>query len=80
MRNQYKIEDSTQINIKEYDFLIWHLNREELKKYKGCTIVDMPGFNSGIQEHNKAILRYAGNLKVVKYILKTSTDSHPKFL
>ena len=60
VRNQYKIEDSTQINIKEYDFLIWHLNREELKKYKGCTIVDMPGFNSGIQEHNKAILRYAG--------------------
>lgn len=60
VKKQYAIEESAQINIKEYDFLIWHLNREELKKCKGCTIVDMPGFNSGIQEHNKAILRYAG--------------------
>lgn len=59
-KKQYKIEENAQINIKEHDFLIWHLNREELKKYEGCTIVDMPGFNSGIQEHNKAILRYAG--------------------
>ena len=59
-KKRYELKESAQINIEEYDFLIWHLNREELKKYQGCTIVDMPGFNSGIQEHNKAILRYVG--------------------
>lgn len=59
-KKSYTIAEREQIDIKEWDYLIWHLKREELERYNGCSIVDMPGFNSGLQEHNKAILRYAG--------------------
>ena len=36
------------------------INAENLKDVGNAIIVDMPGFNSGIANHNKAILRYAG--------------------
>lgn len=65
--SRYTLADANKIDVKQYDFLIWHLNCEELKRYGECTIVDMPGFNSGIEEHNKAILRYVG--KENAYIL-----------
>lgn len=71
-KERYVLEDISLIDVKKYDYLIWHLNREELKKYKECIIVDMPGFNSGIQEHNKAILQYAG--KGDAYILVIDCD------
>lgn len=61
VKKRYLMENVAQIESKLYDYLIWHINCNELEQYEDCTIVDMPGFNSGIQEHNKAILRYAGN-------------------
>ncbi len=57
---KYAIKEAAAIDVSKYDFLIWHLDCEELKTYGECTIVDMPGFNSGIQNHNKAVLQYAG--------------------
>lgn len=60
-KKRYLLENADQIEPKCYDYLMWHVNCKELEQYKECRIVDMPGFNSGIQEHNKAILRYAGN-------------------
>lgn len=60
VRDRYKLTDCNAINIDNYNFLIWHLNCPELKELNGNTIVDMPGFNSGIKDHNKAILQYAG--------------------
>ena len=60
VKKRYEIENAELIDTTQYDFLIWHLNCEELMEYGECTLVDMPGFNSGIQNHNKAILQYAG--------------------
>ena len=40
------------------DYLRWHLNRPGLELLHDYTLVDMPGFNSGIEAHNKAIFRY----------------------
>lgn len=50
--------DAVSVDSKEYDYLKWHLNSEILKNLGDYTLVDMPGFNSGIQAHNKAILQY----------------------
>lgn len=55
------IGEAESIDTALYEYLIWHINCENLKKINKYTIVDMPGFNSGIENHNKAILRYAGN-------------------
>lgn len=57
---QYDIGEMASIDVKEYDYLILHMPCEEIGKYRDCTLVDMPGFNSGISDHNKAILQYAG--------------------
>ena len=39
-------------------YLKWHLNAPTLREITEYILVDMPGFNSGIQAHNKAILQY----------------------
>lgn len=57
---QYEINQADKINIQEYDYLVWHINNELLRRNTDCIIVDMPGFNSGIQSHNNAILNYVG--------------------
>lgn len=59
-KDSYAIEEARDIDIQRYDYLVWHLNCPALRKFTNCTIVDMPGFNSGIKDHNKAILQYAG--------------------
>ncbi len=51
----------------EYDYLRWHLRNEALAGIRGYTLVDMPGFNSNIEAHNRAILRYID--KASAYIL-----------
>lgn len=50
-----KIDD---IDINKFDFLRWHINNKQLKLLNDYVLVDMPGFNSGIKAHNKAILQY----------------------
>lgn len=57
---RYELSDSSSISPREYDYVIRHINNKKIKSLDGLTIVDMPGFNSGIDAHNKAILRYAG--------------------
>ena len=57
--DKFLFEESNDIDIDKYDYLIWHINSDVLKEFNDCTIVDFPGFNSGIKEHNKAIIQYA---------------------
>lgn len=57
--DRYEFADKENIDKNKYSYLIWHVNCPEIKKLGDCTIVDMPGFNSGISDHNKAILQYA---------------------
>lgn len=39
---------------------VYHINSEFLKKLPDIILVDMPGFDSSIARHNKAILQYIG--------------------
>lgn len=60
-RVSYNISDAGHISPDSCDYLVWHINNPQLRALKGYTVVDMPGFNSGLRNHNNAILRYAGN-------------------
>ena len=40
--------------------LRYGLNNPFLRQFEEYTLVDMPGFNSNIEQHNKAILQYIG--------------------
>ncbi|GEM_PF-1672568 len=63
----YKSGETGEVTFSEADeadprslhFKRYHVNSPILKKYKEYTFVDMPGFNSGIESHNEAILQYA---------------------
>lgn len=46
------------IDAKEYLYQRVYLNKDVLKKYPEIVLVDMPGIDSGLETHNKAILNY----------------------
>lgn len=53
------LEEAGGLDLPDVRYLRWHLNSPALQELGGCILVDMPGFNSGIKDHNKAILQYA---------------------
>lgn len=55
---RWKLDEAPATGLEEYDFLRWHLNSPMLRDIPDDVLVDMPGFNSGIEAHNKAILQY----------------------
>lgn len=57
---RFEIGSSEAIDPTRFEYLIYHINCDAIKRLERFTIVDMPGYNSGIINHNKAILRYAG--------------------
>lgn len=46
------------LNTKDYRCLVYHLNNDFLKKTQDIILVDMPGIESNIDSHNKAISQY----------------------
>lgn len=52
--------------------LMYYLPNEHLRDIKGLTLVDMPGFSSGLEEHNRAIMEYIG--EAAGYIFVVSAD------
>jgi GTP-binding protein EngB required for normal cell division len=52
------LEDVASFDTEKYNHLVYHIDNEYIKKHLDYTIVDMPGFNSGIERHNKAIMQY----------------------
>lgn len=60
IRTTCSLEEISNYDPDEYNHFTYHINSEYLKKYPNYTIVDMPGFNSGIERHNKAIMQYVG--------------------
>lgn len=61
-----------EFSINDTDFLSISLPNEQLKPYPTLEIVDMPGFDSGIQAHNRAIDEYIH--KSLAYILTFAAD------
>ncbi len=56
---RYALDKVSDLDTQTVNYLRWHLNSPALKELQDYVLIDMPGFNSGIKGHNKAILRYA---------------------
>ena len=52
--------------------LSYYIDSEKLKKYPDYIFVDTPGFDSGIERHNKALMQYIA--KGTAYILVVDAD------
>ena len=57
-KNVVSIEEAGNNDPTKYYNYSYYLSNEKLLKISDYTIVDMPGFDSGIEEHNKALFRY----------------------
>lgn len=60
-------EEARLTSPKNCNHITYHVNNQFLKKFPNITLVDMPGYNSGIERHNKAIMQYVnqGNAYVL---------------
>ena len=67
------IEDAKIFSTTDCKKYIFHLPVPILKELKNITIVDMPGFSSGIETHNKAIMQYIG--EAAGYIFVVAADA-----
>ncbi len=67
-----------------YSRYIYVLNRSQLQDFKDLTFVDMPGFDSGIEVHNRSLLQYideaAAYIFAVDLTVGTLSRSLIKFL
>lgn len=70
----FSVSDFEQVkqNAQQYDYLRVYLDNEFLKSIHPLVLVDMPGFDSTLEAHNKAILRYIA--RGTHYIVLVSSE------
>ena len=56
--NQIKLDNVKSENIEDYLYIKRYINSENLKKIEPIILVDMPGFDSPLENHNRAIMSY----------------------
>lgn len=71
--SKVNFEEAKNLNASNYKYLIYHVNSPYLQKISEVILVDMPGLNSNIENHNKAIAQYIN--KGSGYILLVSCDN-----
>lgn len=73
--DRYNIDDIKEITSRadKYEYLMVYVNSNKLKNIEPLILVDMPGFNSPLDSHNKAIARYIN--KGVHYMVLTSVEA-----
>ncbi|WP_026691850.1 dynamin family protein [Peribacillus kribbensis] len=54
----FPLEKIKEIDATTFRFIEVYLENEKIRALGDVTLVDMPGFDSGIKEHNKAIFQY----------------------
>lgn len=62
------LESTDQANAEEYNHIIYNICSENLEDLPEYVLVDTPGFDSGIERHNKALMQYIGS-KGTAYII-----------
>lgn len=69
------ISEIRSLSVKPGDIAKVYVNSEKIKEYqeKGIILVDMPGIDSSIKEHNDAILHYIN--KGTAFVLLTDSES-----
>lgn len=63
------LQDVEKFSAKNCDKCIYYLNNARLKKINDLIPVDMPGFDSGIEAHNKVLLQYLGDAAAYVFVV-----------
>ena len=71
--NELEIDDLSVENIQKYSYIKRYINSENLKKIDPIILVDMPGFDSPFENHNKSIMSYLD--KGVYYMVLSAIDA-----
>lgn len=71
--NQIKLDNVKSENIKDYLYIKRYINSDNLKKIEPIILVDMPGFDSPLENHNRAIMSYLD--KGIYYVALVPVDS-----
>ena len=70
--NETRLKEITKENTKDFLYIKRYVDSENLKKIEPIILVDMPGFDSPLENHNRAIMSYLD--KGIYYILLTPVD------
>lgn len=72
--DEYAIDDTDSVleNADKYKYMKMYINNNTIKELYPLVIVDMPGFDSPLDLHNKAILNYID--KGVHFVILTSIE------
>jgi len=62
------LESTEQADVEMHNYIIYNVFSEKLRDLPEYVLVDTPGFDSGIERHNKALMQYIGN-KGTAYII-----------
>ncbi len=70
----YQLSDFNELKEKaaDYQYVRAYINSAQLKAIQPLVLVDMPGFGSPLEQHNKAILEYIG--RGSHYVVLTSVE------
>lgn len=74
------IEELKDLTIENCSFVRMHLNNDKLMNMKDITIVDMPGLDSGYEQHNKAIDNYINSASYFIIIMDIENGTIKKSL
>lgn len=78
--NRKSIEELKDLTIENCSFVRMHLNSPKLLNMKDITIVDMPGLDSGYEQHNKAIRNYINSASYFIIIMDIENGTIKKSL
>ena len=68
----FSLSEIEQLSPQDWDYLVCHLKNDFLKEHPDIILVDMPGIDSNVEWHNKAISQYIS--KGSAYILMVSCE------
>lgn len=74
------IAELKDLTIENCSFVRMHLNNDKLMNMKDITIVDMPGLDSGYEQHNKAIKNYINSASYFIIIMDIENGTIKKSL
>ena len=74
------IAELKDLTIENCSFVRMHLNSDKLMNLKDITIVDMPGLDSGYEQHNKAIKNYINSASYFIIIMDIENGTIKKSL
>ena len=64
-----RVEEIADLSPEGFRKYIYMLNKKPLQDIDGLVLVDMPGFDSGIEAHNRALMQYIGEAAAYVFVI-----------